>query len=187
MSRKGKPLIIGLFTILILMVSVLLASGIALIVLPHPPETTIEPTFGESRFTIASWSFPDSYGQGIYEMLIDTNASGSWVTRYYLWSTNTTGPLGWNASEGMRICVSTLVNKSLTGVTTIDQAKLIVRHSVTVLDWTGALVYFKQNFTYTGYNTYFSGRYNMAYVQVLNFLPALGELYTVTVTYQIYW
>lgn len=47
---------------------------------------TKEPT-PTAQFVISSWDFPDSYSQGLYGILLESNTSGSWQvvlgTKYY--------------------------------------------------------------------------------------------------------
>lgn len=142
----------------------------------------------EPKFALASWSFPDEYTQGIERFLIYENHTGSWVQVssgfYYYYDSCV---LNWTVGWGIKLLCWTYLNATLTGASTVAQAKLVQRHNVTVTNTMGDTVFSKQNFTYFDYSPLYNGMWKFQYYVVLNFLPVYGEYYTATVTYQISW
>jgi hypothetical protein len=164
--------------------SVIVALCICLSLLALIPQAKAQP-----KFVIASWDYPDEYGQGIDAFGVYENSTGSWLAvggfvpnvAY-----NEEGSFDWNASLGIKIRVYCLINSTLVGFGSVAEGKLYQQHDVVVTQSNGTVVFSQQNFTY------FAGgaideMYEYDYDVVLNFLPDYGEIYTVTITYEIYW
>lgn len=135
-----------------------------------------------SQFVIASWDYPDEYGQGIYAMRVYENSTGSWVNvggwiEYYESAT-----FDWNASIGIKIQCESTLNATLTGAASSSDGNNYLRHNVTVTLVNGTVVFSQQNFTYID-----DIDYAYSYYVILNFLPEASTLYTVTVTYEVFW
>ena len=165
------------------MVSVLLFSAVSLVVGPKSTE-------GQPKFKIAStWSGPDKYGQCIDGFGVYGNSSGSWVLLYsYTVEDNPVTINNWSASVAMKIGISFRFNSTLTGASSATDGKRFQRQNVSVVDSLGATVFTKQNFTYDSCDTVsFAPIWLYAYWAILNFLPAWGGYYTVTVTYDVFW
>jgi hypothetical protein len=142
----------------------------------------------QPRFVIASWSYPDAYGQGINRFLLYENHTGSWVqvgTGYYYYFNSTI--FNWTVGYCIKLLVYTYLNATLTGASTVAAAKLVQRHNATVTGMAGNVVFSKQNFTYFDYTPLYTGMWGFQYYVILNFLPAWGEYYTATITYDVFW
>jgi hypothetical protein len=141
------------------------------------------------KFIISSWSFPDEYGQGIDALGVYENSTGSWLAvggfvpnvAY-----NEEGSFEWNASLGIKIRVYCWVNSSLCGFGTVEEGKNYLKHTVTVTQSNGTVVFNQENLTY------FAGgaideMYEYDYDVILDFLPSMGEIYRVSIILDIYW
>lgn len=150
-------------------------------------DTPVIPT-ATAKFAFASWSFPDSNGEGIERFSIYENSTGGW--EYVTTQVYDDDPLvqEWNASVGMFIFISTWLNSTLVGAATKAEGKNYQRHNVTVTNRAGDTVFSQGNFTY--YNAYDNidpPLWFYQYTVVLDFLPLAGEYYTVTMTYETFW
>lgn len=154
-----------------------------------PISEKIEP---KTTFTLASWTYPDDYGQGIVSFSCYTNVTGSWVVvneagRNYLSSSNV---IEWNASAFIKLFVTTSLNKTLLSLNSTALGKNYLRHNITVTDQLGAEVFSAENFTY--YNVSYDSEYAVdlyyyVHTIILDFEPRVGEYYTVLMTCEIYW
>ena len=169
------------------MVSILMLSAVQTILVPNGHIIhTVSHT--QPKFSLASWTYPDAHGQGIDRFLIYTNHTGSWVEvgsgYYYHYDTCV---LNWTVGWCIKLLCYTYMNGTLTGTSTVAQAKLVQRHSVVVTDGMGQTVFSKQNFTYDDYSPLWEGMWGFTYYVVLNFLPTYGQIYTATVSYEVFW
>lgn len=139
-----------------------------------------------AQFYIASWSYPDTYGQGIYSIHAQSNRTGSWVTYDTRAYDEAASPINWNVSQAIRLLVWTVVNSTLLGISTISQGFNFLKHNVSVTDQFGAEVFSQQNFTYYQ-NITDSEMFWYQYYVVLDFSPLEGELYAVSVVFEIYY
>jgi len=158
-----------------------------LILVPIQPATQTQKETGTSMFVISSWEFPDENGQGISFLEVFENSTGSWVEFGNNYYPDETTVIDWNISVGIKISCWTAFNNTIMGASSSDDGKNLQRHNVTVKDNQGATVFSQQNFTF--YYVYTDGdpSWVYAYDVVLNFLPVSGEIYTVTVTYELYY
>lgn len=138
------------------------------------------------QFYLATWSYPDEYGQGIHTWYADSNATGSWVTFEAANYLESTGPIPWNVSQAIRIMVWASMNRTLLGLNDTDVGKNHIQHNVTVTDQWDIEVFSQQNFTFD-YVAVEGEMYWYRHVVILNFLPLEGEFYTVTILCYIYW
>lgn len=171
-----------------MLVSVLVVASV------QPPAVqpvAVQPT--TAQFVIASWDHPDEYGQGVYGIRFYENSTGSWVaapfyndlgTFYFLHSYDDY-TLNWSAGVAMKLRCYTILNTTLTGAIDEADGQNYQRHSVVVTS-AGTTVFSQQNFTYYDV-TPWEDIPQYEYEVVLNFLPVGGEIYTVVVTYEIYW
>ena len=162
-----------------LTLSVLVASN-------HPTKSIVKELEQPSKFVLSSWDYPDEYGQGIEAFEVYENSTGSFVlydTYFYSDVTN----IEWNESIGIKLRCYTWFNSTLTGASTSNEGKLYQRHSVTVTNL-GITVFSKQNFTFVASDTGIDPpMWYYTYDVVLNVLPLVGEIYTVTVTYDVFY
>ncbi len=160
--------------------------------------STIRPVIpeqlGKAQFVIAEWDYPDEYGQGIDGLKFYENSTGGWVaapyytdagTFFYLNYYETGYTLNWSAGVGFKLRVFSVLNVTLVGAGDIAEGKNYQRHNVTVTS-AGITVFSQENFTY--YDSAWTPPLVVyEYDVVLNFLPISGLIYTVIVTYEIYW
>lgn len=145
----------------------------------------VSPQVRGTRFILASWSYPDDYGQGIEKIRVYENTTGSWlaVDDFYYYDSSI---VEWNASEAIKLRTFSYLNASYLLIDYPAEGQLIQRHNVTVTDSFDTVVFSQQNFTYAGGSS--SGvMFYYYYEVVLNFLPEYGEVYTISVTYELFW
>lgn len=141
-----------------------------------------------ARFVLASWTFPDQYGQGINDFDVYENSTGSWVNVGGPTEYDESGIFEWYGWYGsIKLKCWTYFNSTLTEAGSTNEGKLYQRHNVTVTDLNDTIVFSQQNFTYSNVYTEEAPMWIYVYEVVLNFLPETGEYYTVTVVYEIFW
>ena len=176
MSRKQNTIaIIAMLAIVTLIVSV------------HQTKIVTPSKTGEAKFAIASWSYPDAYGQGIDGFFIYENSTGGWDLVDGYITHDDPGIFNWTANVAIHLHCYTNFNSTLTGAASTAQGKNYQRHNVTVTNSMSEIVFSKQNFTYYSVDTEYSPIWFYEYYVTLNFLPLAGEYYTVTVTYEVYY
>jgi len=147
------------------------------------------------QFVLASWEFPDEYGQGIQGFRIYENSTGSWEFQgfwvgelyvYYFYpELGHSLSFNWSVGRSIKLRIYTILNGTLTGATDAADGRNYHRHSVIVVNQ-GATIFTQQNFTYSlGGGA--GPLYYYEYEVILNFLPDYGQIYIVTVMYEIFW
>jgi hypothetical protein len=143
----------------------------------------------KAQFVLASWSYPDEYGQGLYQIEVDENSTGAWVEYgeggYYEAGDSLLFP--WNVSVGIRLVVYTRLNSTLTGIPDKDNWGPYQRLNVTVTQNNGTVVFSQQNITTFYTSSSFGEIYRYGFMFVLEFLPNYGEIYAATVTYEVFY
>ena len=140
-----------------------------------------------ARFVLAEWDFPDEYGQGIDTITVYENSTGSWVS-VGNYDYDESSVLDWEAGVAIKLKVWTWFNSTLTGAGSTNEGKNYQRHNVTVTNAIDTIVFSQQNFTVVFYD--YGEPSSMWYYDcevVLNFLPDYGEIYTVSVVYEVFW
>ena len=139
-------------------------------------------------FLVNFWNFPDEYGQGIDEYLLYENSTGSWVPFDGGYCTdNPIHNFQWNASNArLKIYVSAWLNMTLTGASDGNDGKRYHRHSISVTRL-GSIIFSQQNFTYVEHGVLLGTLRNYGYEVVLSFLPMDGQVYRVTITYEVFY
>lgn len=165
--RKQACAIIAIFTIL----SITLAS--------IPP--------AKAQFVIAYWDYPDEFGQGLHGVSIYENSTGSWVYVTSTWHDSESQLFEWNVSVGIKLKTYSYLNSTLVGAGSIEEGKNYLRHNVTVVNRLGYEVFSQNNFTYTGDDDIYDPIWIYFHEVVLDFLPEFGNLYTVTIFYEVWW
>ena len=140
---------------------------------------------GTSTFVISSWSYPDEYGQGISGIFITENSTGDWLTFGTIDYDDVT-EIEWNASLFIRLTCFAHFNNTLVGAVDVADGKNYHRHNVTVTS-SGVTVFSQQNFTYISGIDYSDPIWDYSYFVILNFLPEQGQIYVVTVTYEVFY
>jgi hypothetical protein len=144
---------------------------------------------GDAQFTISSWSYPyDEYGQGIQSFDVFENSTGVWLQvgeRQYSYDSQV---YNWTAGVAIQLYCWTLFNSTLAGATSLLDGQKYQRHNVTVTDSALNTVFSQENFTFFGDGfTEGNPMWYYDYVVILDFLPASGQSYTATVTYEVYY
>lgn len=177
MSNRGK-------IELVFVVGLLLASFLVVATIPRTETPRIQQ--GYASFTLASWEYPDSNGQGIWGVYVYENSTGSWV---YVDVTehDDDGSYVWTAGVAIKLRVFTYFNSTLTGAGSTAEGQLYQRHNVTVTNRQGDTIFSQANFTYYEVLTVEDPMWVYAYDVVLNFLPAPTQAYTVLLGFETYW
>jgi hypothetical protein len=179
----GKQKVLAVLTVVMV-----LAVGIIAVTTTTPGPLTLAP----AHFSVASWDFPDDYGQGIAAVIAYENSTGSWVivdndgSDYFTYLDDVV--LEWSAGVGIKLEFMCYFNYTLTGATSQADGKNYQRHTISVEDQEGSNVFSQTNFTFV-YSTQPFGipLYVYSYSVVCGFLPAEGYYYTATVNYQVWW
>ena len=150
--------------------------------------TSVQPT--SAKFVISSWEYPDEYGQGIGVIYVHENSTGAWLpftSPAFILSTDS-GVVTVNASANKAIRLGPVfsINHTLLGLGSIAEAKNIMRGNITVTNL-GAVVFSQENFTYNTYGDETATTWWVAYYVTINLIIVAGAIYTVTVTYEIFW
>jgi len=154
---------------------------------------SIPPAEAQPTFALATWDWPDAYGQGIDSFVLYSNSTGSWVVvDLWYWDGlyGAPDPVPWNASEAIKLRVRSTMNTTLVGTANPALGQNYIRHSIVVTDQLDAEVFVQQNFTYeTEAHDFgiYPGIIFYYYYVIFDFLPISGELYTVEVTYEVYY
>jgi hypothetical protein len=145
----------------------------------------------KAQFTLAAWDYPDEYGQGIATINIEHNTTGSWLPSSWVDATrdyDESSEVSWNVSIFIKLTVRTWFNSTLTGSSDFTEGKNHHRHNITVTRSNGTIVFSQSNFTYGGcYPAINPPMWLYYYDVILNFLPEYGEIYTVTITYEVFY
>jgi hypothetical protein len=183
-----------------LAIIITLSICIMLIVAVRPVSTPQSETLPNPKFVIASWDFPDEYGQGIYGFFVLENSTGDFIPLSSLmtYPSNST-EFTVNASIALGLDVRVRVNYTLLNLTEYEEgeydgsveyhpglAKL--RLSAIVRSTNRTIIFSQQNFTYD----YFAGKVEPGiwwYSEKVyfDFVTQMGEIYTATVIYEVYW
>ncbi|MCK4822043.1 hypothetical protein KA005_40140 [bacterium] len=148
-----------------------------------------------AQFVIAAWEYPDEYGQGIDGMKFWENSTGSWVAApyytnlgvfYYVNPSIDDYTYNWTAGAAMKMRVDTVLNSTLTGATDLADGQNYQQHNVTVTHL-GIIIFSQQNFTYSFSDDTGAPMYYYEYEVILNFILEYGQIYTVTLTYEIFY
>lgn len=138
-----------------------------------------------AQFIIASWDYPDEYGQGINVFDIFENSTGSWLIEVTGYGPSDNYAMEWELGVSIKLRCYTSFNYTLTGASDITDGQNYQRHNVTVTSL-GSTVFSQENFTYYSSAPY-ADLYWYNYDVILNFVLVAGAIYTVTVTYEIFW
>ena len=147
----------------------------------------------KAQFILASWDYPDEYGQGVEGFRVYENSTGDWVQVGYIryWNSTLGFTYEWNESIAIKLRCYTTFNSTLVGVDDGQVGRNYLRHNVTVTT-ASETVFGQQNFTYYDVTTQ-SGAgppdqiWVYQYEVVLNFLPMFGITYTATITYEVFY
>ena len=174
---------------------VLLTMSLLIAVAFVPQSSFIPQAKAQSQFVIASWEYPDEYGQGIDGMKFWENSTGAWVAApyytdlgafYYVNPDIADYTYNVTAGASLKLRVDTLLNATLTGATDLADGQNYQQHSV-IVTCLGETIFSQQNFTYSDSDDLGAPMYYYEYEVILDFLTMQGQIYVVTVTYEIFW
>ena len=182
MNKRKKINVLVL--IMILTLSVLVVSN-------QPPKSVVEELEQPAKFVIASWDFPDEYGQGIYGFFIKENSTGSFLNiRESIFLSSEEMIIEVNESIAIKLDVRVQLNYTLLGLSHPADIELGINYfrlGVTVTS-AGQPVFSQQNFTYDDLNGLVeTGIWYFSEEVILNFITVVGEIYTVTVIYEVFY
>ena len=164
--------------------ALLLMIGVSTI--PQQPGTS-ELEKEPSQFVISSWEYPDEYGQGIEAFEIYENSTGSWVLISGAYGYEDNYNIDIYANGSIKLRCYTWFNSTLTGASDTNDGKNFQQHNVTVINM-GTTIFSQQNFTwFYDDDSINPPMWYYGYEVVLNFLPLEGQVYTVTVTYEVWY
>ena len=143
-----------------------------------------------ARFVISSWVNDDGFGQGISVIYVHENSTGAWLPftdpafRYP--TDSAIIEVNFTANTALRVGPTFTLNHSVYSLANIDAGINIIRSNVTVYNSTG-LCFEENNITIlSGGNQTPTTYWYYAY-SAFDFLIAMGEIYRVTITYEIYY
>ena len=96
-------------------------------------------------------------------------------------------PLDIQAGVNLTLAVFCWVNGTVTGISSLSEGLAIMRHNTTVICSNGTSVFSQQNFTYIIGTDGGAPMYFFRHDVILDFIPVSGEIYTVTVTYEVFY
>lgn len=150
-----------------------------------------------AQFVIASWSFPDESGQGIYIVTPYQNSSGSFVTipnpdtgiGACYWNNATTYNLNFTDNTALRFDARVLLNYSKLGLShpaDIDLGRNYLRVNLEMF-LVNERVFSLQTMTFDNLDGQFeTGIWWYAYVGIVDFILVAGQIYTVVITLEVW-
>ena len=160
---------------------------LVLLVFTVPNQPIIPEQLGKAQFVLAEWDYPDEYGQGIEAFEIFENSTGSWVQVGPAYGYEDNYVHDWNTSVSIKLRCYTWFNSTLTGAIDAADGKNYQRHNITVTN-IGNTTFSQQNLTYFySDDSIDPPMWYYGYEVVLNFLPVSGNIYIVTVIYEVFY
>lgn len=148
-----------------------------------------------AKFVLAGWDYDDGYGQGIEVVWPYENSTGSWVAicdpAFVFWNEETTIELNSTPNTALKIIATCNINHTLFDFgpdkSENASARAVMRVGIEMTNL-GETVFSQENMTWDG--TCFDDTattWSISYEAVLNFLLVGGEIYTVTITYEVFY
>ena len=155
--------------------------------------TSIQPA--KAKFILASWGYPDEYGQGIRNIALEQYTNGEWVgltipspPEGYYYSPSLFEITDGEGSNGsLWINVQCFLNATLCGISDIDDGPVLIRHTITVSTSTNSSVFYQENFTLTYQTDFAAPLYFYQYEVFTDFVPQDGTIYAATITYEVFY
>ena len=140
----------------------------------------------KAQFVLASWTGPDEYGNGFNGFEVYGNSTGSWVQVGGAYNATDAHDIEWEVGVGIKLRCWTFLNSTKVGATDTADGKNYLQHNVTVTNF-GETIFSQQNFTYFFVSDTLDPIWLYGYEVVLNFIPEYGQIYTVTIIYEVYY
>ena len=104
-----------------------------------------------------------------------------------MYAAGDTASITWNASLFIKLRVYSWINSTFLNLSDTTEGKLYQQHNVTVTNQ-GNTIFHQQNISwFYDDDSIDPPMWFYGYEVVLNFLPVSGEIYIVTVTYEVYY
>ena len=143
----------------------------------------------KAQFVLAYTFSPDNYGNAIsiITLYLDGVHNGSmyWDSDIYPTKINTLTREVFE-NDNLTLDISCWLNATYAGVASLAEGKNVIRHNVSVRVVNGTEIFSKQNGTCTSELDYYAPMYHYQYQINLDFLPVSGQIYTVTVIYEVF-
>jgi hypothetical protein len=150
------------------------------------PRAQANPTF-----IIASWAYPDQYGQGIDAFTVYENSTGAWLIVGGFGPNVIYSDSGifenWSVGVSIKLKCSFYLNNTVVGADDLADGRNYFRHTVTVTNFNKTVVFSQTNFTYFSSSSAYDPMFIYDYTVVLNFIPVYSEVYTATITYEVFY
>jgi hypothetical protein len=142
-----------------------------------------------AQFVISSWSYPDEYGQGIESIYAYENSSGDYVEYPDSpFSPSDNFVLQKNVTGFIFLQIICWFNRTLAGIpNSLPQGLNLIRHTATVTQSNGSVVFSQTNFTKSASSQAGDPLWWLRYDVVLAFVPIAGEIYTASITYEVFY
>lgn len=139
-------------------------------------------TVKSAVFIISSWDYPDAEGQGIAYVKV-YNGSQLLDT----WDPSESTLMEISTDTNLTLSVAGYVNTDVLWIINFEDVKNYIRHSVIVSTPSNSSVFSKQNFTYTSGGGSGDPMFYYWYDVIIDAPFIEGEIYTVLITYEIYY
>jgi len=93
----------------------------------------------------------------------------------------------YESTTNITLVVDCWLNSTTYFVSTIAEGKAIIRHNITVTSTNNTVVFSQNNLTYVSGVDYGDNVFLYQYSVELDFAPIYGNIYTVVLTYEVYW
>lgn len=161
---------LGVASVCLLLVSLLIVTA------PQPVRS--------AQFVLASWDYPDEYGQGILGVIVYENSTGAWVFLENV-GYDESSTVEVNDSLALKIVPFFVINHTFHELTDIAEAKAIIRGSIE-MTLLGETLFSQTNMTYSDTGDVGATCWWLSYYVIAPIILLSGQIYTVTVTYEIY-
>ena len=94
---------------------------------------------------------------------------------------------GEGSNGSLWIVVQCYLNSTLCGINDINDGPSLIRYTLAVTNTSDSIVFYQENFTLTYQTDYDDPLYFYQYEVFTDFVPVAGEVYTATVTYEVWY
>jgi len=141
-----------------------------------------------ATFVLAEWSFDDGYGQGIHNVTIQENSTGSWVDLHnYAYDETSIFETNYTADTAIKIIPYVTLNHTRQDLSDNASAYAIMRLDIVIGVSSNASYFSQQNLTWTAeVSDATASTWAFSCYVVLPFHISVGAIYTITLIYDIY-
>jgi hypothetical protein len=138
----------------------------------------------KAQFIVASWEYPDEYGQGISTIMLYEDGDLEGFCNY----NNASNEFIISEGDNITLRVTTYINQTVVGVGTVEAGKAYIRHSIVISTPSNSSFFSQQNFTYySGALVPPTNRIVYTYTVWLNVVWVAGTTYTATITFEVFY